>query len=867
LLRKIRYKLFFLAALAILALLVSIPSFTKNYPEWLRKTLPTEGMRLGLDLQGGMQLILKVNLPKAVQNRLDLFIQDLKESLRNDQIEVTKTERRGENDVRLYLFPLSAGGPVERVLGEQFPNLTLLSSSLEEGKGYLDVGVKPREVSVVQEHAVSQTLEIIRNRIDQFGVTEPSISRQGSDEIVIQLPGIKDPKRAIDLIGKTAELQFKLVDSQTNVDLPALIDNALKSGALKPGYTREALNRALECRIPPDDEIYLWKRANEGTGRVYLIPVLLTKRTLMTGDAIATARVAVGGQYNRPYVTLSLNSRGARLFDRITQENVGRQLAIVLDNVVQSAPVIEERISGGEAEITGAFTDAEASDLAIVLRAGALPAPVDIVQNLTVGPSLGGDSIRDGVASAILATMLVICFMMVYYRLSGIIADLALFLNLVLMAAALSLFRATLTLPGIAGIILSIGMAVDSNVLVFERMREEFAVGRSVRSGVDAGYDKALWTIIDSHITTLITAFALFLFGTGPIKGFAVTLSLGVIFNLFTALFGTRAVYDYLTFKHTIRKIRFLQLIEKPGIDFIRLRKAAFLFSGALVLLGIFASVEIYQGKANLGVDFAGGTVVQFKAEKHFGMSDVREALAGHGLRDYELQEVPRERILIVRMKSPETAVGSTASTVSSILAQAFPQNRFHIESEAAIGSSVSKDLRRSAMLAIAISLAGVIVYLAWRFNLRFGVAATIATFHDVLAVLGLLFLLHKEITLLIVTALLTLAGYSLTDTVVVFDRIRENLRGKSKLDLGEIINLSINEVLSRTLITSSTVFLVLMALLVLGGAVLRDFALALSFGVIVGTYSSIFVASPIIYVWSASKMGLKKSGRVRAKT
>jgi SecD/SecF fusion protein len=865
-LKRVRYKLFFLAAFALLALLVSIPSFTRTYPAWVGRILPTQGMRLGLDLRGGMQLILKVDVPKAVQDRLDLSIRDLKEALRDDQIEVGETERLGENDVRIQFPALSAKEPVARVLGDKFPNLTMLSFNLGERGGYVDVGLNSREVSAIQQRSVSQTLEIMRNRIDQFGVAEPLIARQGSDEIVVQLPGIRDPQRAIDLIGKTAQLEFKLVDSEARIDLPALIDDALKSGVVKPDYSREDLNRALADRIPPGDEIALWKRADEATGRVYTVPILLEKRTLMTGNAISTARVAVG-RFNRPYIALSLNAGGARLFDRITGENVGRQLAIVLDGVVQSAPVIEERISGGEAQITGTFTDTEASDLAIVLRAGALPAPVNIVQNLTVGPSLGEDSIRQGIASAIVAAMAVICFMILYYRLSGVIADLALFLNLILMAAALSLFKATLTLPGIAGIILSIGMAVDSNVLVFERMREEFAVGRSVRSGIDAGYDKALWTIIDSHITTLITACALFLFGTGPIKGFAVTLSLGVIFNLFTALFGTRAVYDYLTLKHAITKIRFLHVIQNPGIDFIKLRKVAFVVSGALVVLGIFAFVQISRGKGNLGVDFTGGTVVQFKAEKQFRMSDVRAALAGHGLRDYDLQEVPREQLLIVRMKSPETAVGSTANTMASILAQAFPQKRFHIESEAAIGSSVSKDLRRSALLAIAISLAGVIVYLAWRFNFRFGVAAAIATFHDVLVVLGVLFLLHKEITLLIVTALLTLAGYSLTDTVVVFDRIRENLRGKSKLGLGEIINLSINEVLSRTIITSFTVFLVLVALLLLGGAVLRDFALALTCGVIVGTYSSVFVASPIIYVWPAARKAVKKGSHARAKT
>jgi SecD/SecF fusion protein len=489
-----------------------------------------------------------------------------------------------------------------------------------------------------------------------------------------------------------------------------------------------------------------------------------------------------------------------------------------------------------------------------VLRAGALPAPVDIVQNLTVGPSLGRDSIHAGITSTVLGMFLVVAFMIVYYRLSGLIADLALFLNLILMLAALSLFRATLTLPGIAGIVLSIGMAVDSNVLIFERMREEAALKKPIRSAVAGGYDKALWTIVDSHITTLITAFALFLFGTGPIKGFAVTLSIGVIFNLFTALYGTRAIYDYLNLNRRIKTLHFLQIIKNPRIDFLSLRKAAFVLSGLLVIMGLFAFAQIQRGRANLGVDFAGGTILQFKAQKPFRLAEIREVLNRRNLTDYELQEVPGKDILIVRIKQVKQTVGAAADQVTAALVQDLPDKGFVVESKAEIGASVSKDLKKAALIAIAISLAGIIIYLAWRFDLRFGIAAAVATLHDVLTVLGIFYLLNKEITLLVVTALLTLAGYSLTDTVVVFDRIRENLRSKNKGDMGQAINTSINEVLSRTLITSGTVLMVLAALLWLGGVLLRDFALALTIGVLVGTYSSIFVASPLVYIWPSRR-------------
>jgi SecD/SecF fusion protein len=449
-------------------------------------------------------------------------------------------------------------------------------------------------------------------------------------------------------------------------------------------------------------------------------------------------------------------------------------------------------------------------------------------------------------------------FMIYYYRFSGLVANLALVLNVLFMLAAMSLFRATLTLPGIAGVILSIGMAVDSNVLIFERMREEFHAGKPVKSGVDGGYDKAFWTIIDSHVTTLITAFALFLFGSGPIKGFAVTLSIGVIFNLFTALFCTRVVYDYLSVKRLLKPLRFGEFIKKSKIDFIGLRKYAFMLSGALILLGLVAFVQINRGEANLGVEFGGGTMAQFKAQQPFRMDKVRGALIQRGFKDLELQQVANENILMVRIKKTEKTVTKEADAVSQALQEDFPELKFTLESKAEIGASVSAALKKAALIAIVISLAGIILYLGWRFEFRFGVAAAIATFHDVLAVLGIFYLLDKEITLLIVTALLTLAGYSLTDTVVVFDRIRETMNRLGRRNFGEIINLSINEVLSRTVITSLTVFLVLLALYFLGGVVIHDFALALLIGVLVGTYSSIFVASPIVYHWP----GRKQRGR-----
>jgi SecD/SecF fusion protein len=858
--KSIRRKFIFLAALTLFAILFSLPSFIKNLPAGLQKILSSDGMRLGLDLQGGMNLILKVNLTQAVQSQLEQTLTDLRAALKEKKIASGPVETVGSNHLRLQIPNPADMASLREILAREFPNLTLLSSSQNAGQANVDLAITAKEVNYIENNSVDQSLEIIRNRIDQFGVSEPMLVKQGKDEIVVQLPGVKDPERALELVGRTAQLQFKLVDSQAGADLSALIEHALAAGRLKKNFSHHDLNLALKGQIPPEDEVYYERRVEHGSGQVTMVPLLLKKRTLMTGSMLKTAVVEITGAYNEPAVGLTLNSRGARIFDEITGENVGRQLAIILDDIVQSAPVIRERISGGKAQISGSFTTEEAHDLAIVLRAGALPAPVDIVQNLTVGPSLGRDSIRAGVAAAVLGMVLVVVFMIIYYRLSGLIADLALFLNLILMMAALSLFRATLTLPGIAGIVLSIGMAVDSNVLIFERMREEFALKKPFRSAVEGGYDKALWTIVDSHITTLITAFALFLFGTGPIKGFAVTLSIGVIFNLFTALYGTRAVYDYLHFERRIKALHFLQIIKNSRIDFIGLRKAAFLLSSLLVILGLVAFVQIQRGKANLGVDFAGGTMVQFKAQKHYDLAEIRNALTRRNVTDYELQDVPGQNILIVRIKQSQQSVGAAADQVTAALVQELPDKGFVMESKAEIGASVSRDLKQAALIAIAISLAGIIIYLGWRFDLRFGIAAAAATFHDVLTVLGIFYLLNKEITLLVVTALLTLAGYSLTDTVVVFDRIRENLGKKGKPDLGQVINLSINEVLSRTLITSGTVLMVLIALLLTGGVLLRDFALALTIGVVVGTYSSVFVASPLVYIWPARKRPAAKA-------
>ncbi len=850
--RMLKWKIALLAFLTLLSVLLVLPSFYPNLPSWYLKHIYGQRLKLGLDLQGGMHLVLQVDIEKAIQNALNARLKDLQQVLARKGIRVKIGEAQEPHQAVLIFPSKEALARAKEIISKEFGSLKIVRE--EEGKfPKLVVSLTEKQIAFIRENALDQCLEIIRNRIDQFGVTEPVIVKQGTDKIVVQLPGVKDPERALKLIGQTAQLEFHLVDEEAmaRIDLPGLIARAIKEGRLKPDASREEINRVLRPYIPPDDEIYFLVERDRQTGRVIKKPLLLKKRAVLTGDMVKTARVRIGGVYNEPYVALEFTDRGARIFARVTEENVGKRLAIVLDDVVRSAPVIREKIPGGQAQITGSFTYEEAADLAIVLRAGALPAPVKVIQNITVGPSLGRDSIKKGLISGLIGAAAVMLFMIVYYRFSGLVADVALILNVLMLLAVLSLFRATLTLPGIAGIILTMGMGVDSNVLIFERMREELGLGRPPRAAIVAGYDRAFWTIVDAHITTLITALALFLFGTGPIKGFAVTLSAGIVINLFTAIFGTRIVYDYLIAKGKTPKINFMSIIKNPRIDFMGARKIAAVVSGILVTLGLIAFVQISRGAANLGVDFAGGVMAYYRAEKPFSLDEIRKALKEAGITGFQLQDVKGENLLIVKLRRKAETVGDLEAKVREILKEKFPSYNFKLEAKEEIGSAISKELKRKALIAIAISLAGIIGYLAFRFNVSFGVAAAAATFHDVLAVLGLFYVLNREITLLLVTALLTLAGYSLTDTVVIFDRIRENIkRYRGKMSFVEIINRSVNEMLARTIITTLTTLLVILAILFFGGVVLRDFALALALGVIVGTYSSVFVASPIVYLW-----------------
>jgi preprotein translocase subunit SecD len=536
--KKIAWKFAFIGFTVVLAFIFFLPNtpLFQYMPSWWKDSMPNKGIALGLDLQGGVHLVFEVEGDKAVEIMTERLSQSISDTLAKKKI-TANVVRKG---LQIEINP--ASGDIQNMVREDYPTLV----SLETGNK-LVYAIDDKEAKRVRENAVDQALETIRNRIDQFGVAEPTILRQGTNEIVVQLPGIKDPKRAIEIIGKTAQLEFKLVDdtAQVAAQIPS---------AVKPGEEGDVVAKFAD-KIPQDDEILFEKSVNRETGEVMKRPILLKKQTLMTGQDLTEAKVNIDSRTNDYEVSISFNAAGAKLFEDITAANVKKRLAIILDKSIYSAPVIQERIAGGNAQITGRFSMDEAKDLAIVLRAGALPAPVKMLQNVTVGPSLGTDSIEAGKKAGIIGTVLVVIFMIVYYKLSGVIADFALILNIVLLLGAMASLNATLTMPGIAGIILAIGMAVDSNVLMFERMRDELKTGKTPRAAVDSGYDKAFWTIFDSHVTTLITAAVLFQFGTGPIKGFAVTLSMGVSINLFTALVGTKSVFDLINSRKEVRKL------------------------------------------------------------------------------------------------------------------------------------------------------------------------------------------------------------------------------------------------------------------------------------------------------------------------
>ncbi|MFC1735695.1 protein translocase subunit SecD [Candidatus Hydrogenedentota bacterium] len=745
---------------------------------------------------------------------------------------------------------------------------------------------------------VESVLRTVRNRVNEFGLTEPSVRKAGERRLVIQLPGVKDPQRVKDLLVQVAKLTFNVVEipnktmsvlrdinQKASSDIVALLDD--KSGADEEGdprvniwfddsdyeYIKRNLEQAKETGLLPDGYAFAFsgiKPTVEGPAKRQLF--LMKEAPEVTGDKIEKAStqfdITSAGDWA---VSLSLNSKGAREFSIATGTYLKRQMAIVLDGVVQSAPKISSKIPTGNAQITGGFSAEEATDLAVVLRSGSLQAKLIERETREIGPSLGEDSIRSGFWAAVIGLAIVVVFMIFHYRFAGGVAIAALLFNIVIVLGALAYFKATLTLPGIAGLILTIGMAVDANVLIFERIREELRKGKTLRASIEQGYNRAFYTILDSNVTTLITALVLFQFGTGPIKGFAVTLSIGIIASMFTSLIVTRMIFDIKSRNKNFTSLSMARIVGDTNIPFIGNRKFAYTMSAVLILIGLVVFFGV-RGGDMYGIDFTEGTNIQVKFEKEVSSREVQSALASIGMSDAPIQLVGRDKrtvliqapavesVITARESAEEGAAPSElsdqAKTVSAKIQAALAENisgnsivKGGVITEM-VSAQVGRELRDTAIKAAFFAIIGILVYISLRFQFIFAVAAVIALFHDVLFTLGMLAVFQREISLTVVAAILTIIGYSLNDTIVIFDRIREGLKLYREKPYAEILNLSVNQTLGRTLLTSLTTLIVVTALLIKGGPRINDFAFTLLVGIIVGTYSSVFVASPLLVSW-----------------
>ena len=719
--------------------------------------------------------------------------------------------------------------------------------------------------------AADRALQIIRNRIDQFGVSEPDIRKQGRDRIMIQLPGVVDRDKARELIGKTALLEFKSVaesaifqNTLNNINetlreikgdsfnlFSYFIGPSVKIYGIISSYQPyiDSLLQIPEVKKRiPYGYAFQWGEEVIQEGYKYYPLYLLKEKPLLTGSSILDATPGIGTRNNPIGVRVDLTmTRVARAeWAQITGAHIGKRIAIVLDGVVKSAPVVQERIPNGSSVITlGNSPMEEAKTLAIILKAGALPAPLKIIEERSIGPALGADSIRAGTRAFILAGIIVFLFIAVYYRKAGVVAIFALILNLVFLLAVLSGLRATLTMPGIAGIVLTVGAAIDANVLIFERIREELASGKTIRTAIVSGYERVFTTILDANTTTFIAAIILFYFGTGPIKGFAITLSIGLAASFFTAIFITRNIFEYWTFKG-LKALPMFQIFKKPKYDFIGARKIAFAFSGIMILAGL-VSITAHKGP-KYGVDFTGGYLLEVAfEEKPVSSEQMRAALASTGYERASIQKYKGKELFLVKLRETE---GFSVENLKEKLRGQFQDNKIDFPREELVGPAISKGLQMKASWVLLLGMIGILIYVSIRFTFRFSVAAVVALLHDLLVTVGLLSIANVEFNIPIIAGLLTILGYSINDSIVISDRIRENvklLRGKP---YEEIINTSLNDTLARTIITSITTLFVLFSIYFLGGRTLHGFSFTLLIGVVIGTYSSIFIVAPIVVEW-----------------
>jgi SecD/SecF fusion protein len=774
----------------------------------------------------------------------------------------------------------------------------LISNIKAGSSGEMDEAAVKAEVANILKDADARAIEVIRNRVDRLGIAEPLIQGGSDHRIFVQLPGATKEQRADaeKSIQSAAFLEFKLVHPRN----AELVDKLFASKRVPEGYVLaedgrsfkkgpnyntlvkdpDYARRLARFEMPEMRYSFMLERRVSGLQEVYE-PVFVSRKAELTGTAISSASVERNPMTGRIHISLTFTAKGAVEFAHLTRKykprgtsnnsEIGRRLAIVLDNTLYSSPTINTEIPDGRAMIEGSFTPSEATLLSNILKAGSLPAPMKIIEVRDVGATLGQDAINSGIKASLLGVTLVVLFMFVYYAYCGLIANIALMLNFVLLPAGLILVSnvlgifvrdagaaknaldlPVLTLPGIAGIVLSLGMAVDANVLIFERMREEFALGKSARVAVAAGYDRAFLAILDSNLTTLLTAAILFIFGVGPIRGYAITLSAGVIISMFTALVVTRLIFNATVPEGRTKPYWMMRLIKPTNIDFLKYGKVCGFTSLAIIVFscGLF----LYRAWANpvsvMSVDFTGGAAMTYSYVSEPNLSDVRstvEAISSDATIQYQSTSDGSGKLLLVKTGTIEKDGKNISALIQEELTKAMPDCKFTLVGEDAVGPAVGKDLTRSAQLAILFSLLGIFIYVMLRFEFGFAVGALVALAHDAFFMIGVYSLTGRQMSLTVVAATLTIVGYSINDTIVIFDRIREDLRKDLKMDFATLANRAINTTLSRTLLTSATTLLATLSLYIFGGGAINDFALAMLIGLLVGVYSTIFIATPVM--------------------
>jgi SecD/SecF fusion protein len=742
----------------------------------------------------------------------------------------------GTNDIRPYF-------PYFDVRNEQHPTYTILNLLQRKAAGKIKLGLDlqggteflvsldtnhiqsadtnaVKASSAERQRLVSQAAEVLRHRVDRLGVAEPLIQPEGENHIMIQLPGLSQANQdeAKNNIQKAAYLEFRMVHPES--------EQLVKDGIIEPGYEMLVMKRKNpDGTFSMETNLVQKKLANGLTGK-YI------KRAFANRDPVS----------NEPVIEFQFDSVGAEKFADLTENHIGERLAIVLDGELYTAPVIRSRIAGN-GEISGGSMDIdEAITIANVLE-NPLETPVKIDEMREVDPTLGKDSISSGIKAAIYGTLLVAAFMAFYYHRCGMIADIAMILNLIILLGVMCSIGTTLTLPGIAGIVLTVGMAVDANVLIYERLREEMGQGKSMRGAISAAYSRAFKVIFDSHTTTLISAIVLIYFGTGPVKGFGVTLTIGVALSLFTSLVMTRLIFDYLLGRGWLNRIGMLHLIKNPHWDFMRWAKLAFIASWTIILIGMCYGIFV-RGKSALGIDFVGGDAITLSYKEKVGVDKLRPALAKVG--DVQIQYQKGSDLDLLQVVAP---IGK-GSEAAKTLAGAFPSAGFQMRGHDTVGATVGVEIQKSAIIASFLSLFFILFYVALRYEFSFSVGAVLAVIHDVLMTIGIFCLSGLQFSAPIVAAILTIIGFSINDTIVIFDRIREDLKLGIRGSFKDVMNIALNQTLSRTLITSGTVFIATFSLYVFGGGVIHDFAFTFLVGIITGTYSSIYIASALVLWW-----------------